>query len=232
MNTEYLKNGTGVFTSDKIRFTQDSAILADFASVTPHARLLELGGGCGIIPLWLYDRGCLGECVSVEISKSACELFELSVCVNNIDSITVSNSDLRTFRDERKFDIAVSNPPFFSTSCGGQSPEDWRRGARSEECCNFYELCAAARRNLKEKGRFVFCHRPKRLAELCGTLRDFELEPKRIRFARSVGKSEPWLVLVEARYRGGVGLSVMPELLSESEEMDAICAKGVSNDGC
>ena len=44
-----------------------------------------------------------------------------------------------------------------------------------------------------------------------------ELKIKRIRFVRRSSDSEPWLVLVEARYRGGTGVTVMPDLIVNNE---------------
>ena len=51
-------------------------------------------------------------------------------------------------------------------------------------------------------GRFYMIHRPHRLTDIMVYLRQYKLEPKRIRFVQPYADKEPTMVLVEAA-RGG-----------------------------
>ena len=61
---------------------------------------------------------------------------------------------------------------------------------------------AAAAKVLKPQGRFYMIHRPHRLTDIMVHLRQYKLEPKRIRFVQPYADKEPTMVLVEAA-RGG-----------------------------
>ena len=45
------------------------------------------------------------------------------------------------------------------------------------------------------------------------TLREHRLEPKRMQLVRKSPEEEPWLVLMEARKAGGIGLKVQPDYI-------------------
>ena len=74
--------------------------------------------------------------------------------------------------------------------------------ARHEILCSLEDVVAAAARLLRPLGRFYMIHRPHRLTDIMVLLRQYKLEPKRIRFVQPYADKEPTMVLVEAA-RGG-----------------------------
>ena len=81
--------------------------------------------------------------------------------------------------------------------------------ARMEEAA-LTDWCAAARRLVKNGGRFALVHRPERLAELFGALQNSGLEPKRLQLIQHKEDTPPSAVLVEAVRQGRPGLEVLP----------------------
>lgn len=211
--------GTVVCIDREVRFGQDALLLAAFAGIWRRHRVLDLGTGCGILPLALYDAGYEGECVALELNGGAAALAGRNARENGLaDRLSVKNTDLRVYTDARKFDAVLCNPPYFVKGTGKRSAQPYAQGARHEITCTLGDAAAAAARNLKEGGRFVLCLRPERLAALLATLREHSLEPKRLQFVKHDAAGTPWLALVDARLRGGEGLSVLPDRITPKKQ--------------
>lgn len=214
---ETLPGGTAVFTGPGHRIGTDALLLADFTApgdsrkTTPRADIsaCDLGAGCGILILSLLDRGLAGRAVGLEIDPTGAALLEEAARENGFSRLEAIHTDFRSWRTSRPFDIVVANPPYFRA--GPLPPDPVRAGARHEQHGTLPELCAAARRLLKDRGRFCLCYPPARLADLFCALREEGLEPKRLQLVRKAPGAAPWLALVEARKAGGVELAVLPE---------------------
>ena len=61
------------------------------------------------------------------------------------------------------------------------------------------------------------CHRPERLAEMLDLMREYKLEPKRLRLVCQRVGEEPWLVLVDAKKCANTGLRIAPTLYIEKD---------------
>ncbi len=214
---ELLKNGTPVFCNAVHRIQADGPLLASFVKAGSNDRLLDLGTGNGIIPLWLYDRGFRGRTTGVEIQADAAEMFRKSIEESGIEHFEVSECDMRQFRSTAKYDIVTANPPYFDVDAGELAKDSGRAAARSEIRISLSELIVVAKKNLKEGGRFYCCYPPNRMANLFRCL-STDFSPKRLRFCRNDKKSEPWLLFLEAIYHGGEGLSVLPDLIVLSDD--------------
>lgn len=207
-------NGTTVFISDTVRFGQDALLLAAFMQVKRRQRVLDLGSGCGIIPLRLYDLGFEGECSALELNEDACGLIRRSAEHNGLASLKVVCGDLREYCEGRGFDAVSCNPPYFKLGTGAQSVRSDERAARHETECTIYDVARAAARNLKTGGRLCVCWRPERLSELFAALKDNSLEPKRLQMVKNRADGKPWLVLCDARFHVSVGLTVEPDIVT------------------
>lgn len=206
---ETLPGGTRVYTTPHHRIGTDSLLLAEFADVRPGWSAIDLGSGCGILLLSLIDRGLAGRATGVELDPEGAELLSAAARENGLPFLESIEGDLRDFRADRLYDLAISNPPYYNS---GLLPADGRRAvARHELSCTVGELCHAASRVLKDRGRFCLCYPPARLAELIAALQIRNLAPKRLQFVRKDPGAEPWLVLVDARKAGGTGLSILPD---------------------
>ena len=73
---EPLGNGFFVYVSPRHTFGTDAVLLADFSAARKKDTLVDLGTGCGIIPLLMLRDGNLKSAVGVDISKEAADLAE------------------------------------------------------------------------------------------------------------------------------------------------------------
>ena len=184
----------------------DSQALGNFVQIRRGETVCDLGCGGGVLGLYLFARERDIHLTALDISTDAVELAAENFSANGL-SADVRHADLRTVRDRfpaGSFDLAVSNPPYFSVGSGYSGGS-----TRMEETCTLTDLCAAAKWLVRNGGRFAIVHRPERLADLFSALREHMFEPKRLQFIQAAGKP-PSAVLIEAYKEGKPGLSVLP----------------------
>lgn len=199
------------------RFSMDSVLLADFASLRNHIRICDLGTGTGIIPLLLYGRNNTVTCDAVEIRESAAERAERSVKLNHAsEHIRLHCGDLRNIRSilsHGQYSLVTCNPPYAAAGAAIPSPFPAIQGARQEENCTFEDVVVAANWLLKYHGKFCFMLPAHRFGEALDTLKKYQLEAKRIRMVHSFVDKEARLVLIEAMKGVASGMQVMPPLI-------------------
>jgi len=206
------------------RFSIDSFLLANFIVLKKGERLLDIGTGCGIIPIYISKRGYINSMTGIEIQD---ELFNLALKnkkLNNIDNqITFLRGDVKKFVDKMKkkpFQIVISNPPYTKKGSGRTSPGTSRYIARYESKLDLSELLSAASSLLNKKGRFCIIYPTKRLGELIAVAALNKLEVKRLRIIYSRSDEEANLFLAEFIKEGGIGVKVeKPLYLYENDRL-------------
>lgn len=215
---EPLGKGFFVNVSKNHTFGTDAIVLSHFASAKITDRAVDLGTGCGIIPLLMLRDGKLSSATGVEISEEACSLANKTKNELCLEKFTVINSDLNDLKGKIEFGchtLVTCNPPYKATNAGIQNPNERLRVARHEIACTLTDIISVSSRLLQTSGRFCLCQRPERMAEIMELLRQHKLEPKRLRLvAQEVGR-EPWLILIEAKKCAKTGLRIEPTLYIE-----------------
>jgi tRNA1Val (adenine37-N6)-methyltransferase len=128
----------------------DAVLLGAWVNVGGAKTILDIGTGCGVIALMLAQRSkALVEAVEPDkdSAQQAEENFQASPW-----QISLYNVPIQDF-DHEKYDLIVSNPPFFSRSL--VPPATTRKIARHTETLSFEDLLASVRRLLKSHGRFA-----------------------------------------------------------------------------
>lgn len=222
IHTEPLGNGIKVFVSDSYHFSTDTILLADFSKPHGRKKCVDLGTGCGTIPLlWCRNNRSL-EVFAVEIQSNACELAQKSVELNNLgNNIKILNYDLKDLKGKIPygyFDLVSCNPPYKIGGGGIMNPDSARKVARHETECTLDDICECASKLLQFGGRFCICQRPERLADVMESMRKFSIEPKILRMVQQRTAKAPKLFLLEGRRGGSRGfLNVLPALFIENE---------------
>ena len=223
---EYLSPTLRLAVSAEHTFGTDALLLASFACPKKHESAADLGAGCGIIPFYWIRSGCEGRIFGVDIQESAFDLMRKSVGMNEgIENFTPVCADLRDLRGvigAGSLDLVVMNPPYKPVGTGILSDSETDRIARHETACTLSDVCESAFYLLRYGGRFALCIRPERLCGAMYEMRAHKLEPKRLRLVSQRAGGAPWLALIEGRSGGREGLTVLPELYIESDEMRAI----------
>ena len=133
----------------------DGVLIGAWVSVQPDDRaILDIGTGTGLIALMLAQRSPEAKVVGVEIDPEsvaqACENVDRSPWS---DRVEIVESAVQDFSSDERFDLIVSNPPYFVDS--QKCPDEGRNKARHTDTLSFAELMHSAARLLKPEGRFA-----------------------------------------------------------------------------
>ncbi len=214
MTKEILHNGTFVYIDDTHRFGTDAMLLSHFCNLKRLETAVDLCSGCGIIPLRFIDGGAKGQITAVELQPEAAQLIQAAKSEQKLDNLEVLCRDLTGYRAEKLYDVVSCNPPYFGNGDRANSGKRAINRHETEGMLNAVVATAAA--VLKDKGRLCICHRPERLVDIFYTMRQHNIEPKRLRLVRPKPGRTPYLALIDGRKAGGVGLHLLPDLIVEN----------------
>jgi len=215
---EPLGDGFYVNVSDHHTFGTDAVLLSHFSAPKSKDSMVDLGTGCGIIPLISLRNGALNRVYGVDISHEAIELVKLTVSELSLEKFIPIESNLTDLKGKIPFgehDLVTCNPPYKAQNAGIKNNDSIITTARHEIECTLEDIVAVSAKLLKSSGRLCMCHRPERLSELMCLMSKYGVEPKRLRLVCQRKGEEPWLVLLESRRSGKIGLRIAPTLYIE-----------------
>ena len=215
---EPLGNGFYVYVSKRHTFSTDSILLSNFAAARQGDTLIDLGTGCGIIPLLMLRDGRVKSATGVEISNEAAALLKRTKEELSLENFQIIESDLNDLKGKIPYignTLITCNPPYKAPGAGLVNPDKTVATARHETACTLEDIIRVTAELLQTAGRLCICHRPERLAELTALMRQYHIEPKRLRLVCHRAGEEPWLVLVEGKKRAKTGLRIAPTLYVE-----------------
>ncbi len=124
---------------------------------------------------------------------------------------SVINKDLRevTITDiGNEVDFVFSNPPYMKVDSGKSNENDFKNISRHEVCGEIEDFCKCARLLLKHGGSFYVVYRPDRMIDLISSMRNNEIEPKRLTFIHANTHTPPSLLLIQGKKGGKSGLVI------------------------
>ncbi len=187
-------------------FGMDAVLLSGFAQVKQREHAIDLGTGTGIIPILLAAKTEGEHFTGLEIQPESVDMAKRSVRYNCLeDKIDVIAGDIKDASVQfgaSSFDVVTTNPPYMTGQHGLVNPNEAKAIARHEILCTLEDVIRESARLLKPQGRFYMVHRPFRLAEIMVLMRQYGLEPKRMKLVHPFADKEPNMVLLEG-LRGG-----------------------------
>ena len=202
---------------DGYRFSIDAVFLSEFVTIKPDDVVLDLGTGCGVIPLILLLTKSVGYTFGLEIQKDLAHQASRNAIINGFgDKMAVIQADIKdpSVRKE-SVDVVICNPPYRKVKSGRLNPDMRRAIAKHELMASVDDILHAARHILRKKGRLAMIYPAERLAGLMARMRRCTLEPKRIQINYPDLKSSAKLALVEAYLGGNPGLEILPPLIGQ-----------------
>lgn len=206
------------------RFSIDALLVAHFCSPRPKDRIMDLGTGCGVIPLILAHRRKDAEIIGVELQPPLAALARRNVALNGFSRrIQILEADLKDIRSAEKqeaFDLVLSNPPYYEVETGRINPQAEKAVARHEVYAKLEDLLLTASHILSKKGRLVMIFPASRASDLIRKLAQRRMEPKRLQFVHSRAKDAARFLLIEARKEGQPHVEISPPLFLYDDKGD------------
>ena len=194
------------------RYSLDPIVLARFVKTGKRGSIVDLGAGCGVLPLLLAKLSDAEEIIGVEVQPEMADRATRNVELNSLsDRVRILSGDIRMIRDifpAGCFDLVVSNPPYRQLKSGKIAPNDERAAARHELAGGLADFVGAASWLLKNGGNFTLIYLPERLPELMAKMTACGIEPKRMRMVHPRQGDAAKMVLLEGYKGGRPGLQV------------------------
>ncbi len=204
------------------RFGIDAVLLSNYVKVDKNMNIIDLGTGTGIIPILLSAKTDAYHITGVEIQPEMAEMAQRSVMLNNLQNrITIVEGDFRNSIDmfgPGSFDAVVVNPPYTKAGSGLVNPDDAKAVSRHEIFCTLEDIIKVSSGLLKHHGRFFMIHRPERLVDIFFTMREYRIEPKRIRLVHANRKNPANMVLVYGLKNGNPQVTVEAPLYTHESD--------------
>ena len=132
------------------RVGTDGVLLGALSTVEEANEILEVGTGTGLISLMLAQRNTAAKILAIDINSEATKIaeenFHHSPFNNRLRAI---NEDFKQIEIETKFDLIISNPPYFEEN---SSQKDVF--ARQMTQLNFQQLISKSSHLISNKGIF------------------------------------------------------------------------------
>lgn len=192
------------------RFSIDSVILAELSRPQPGDKVLDLGTGCGVIPLILAHRSADLQLIGVELQSSLAALAVENIQRNSMsDRVSILCRDMCDLSQKALggvVDYIISNPPYRPAQSGRINPDRQKALARHELAMNLSQLMTTSRSLLRIGGRFILIYPSERLTDVMFQMRRNEIEPKRLHIIFSRQQDPAKLVVIEGVRAGRPGL--------------------------
>ncbi len=201
------------------RFSVDAVLLSQFVRIRKNEKAIDLGTGCGVLPLVLSQTTLARSFVGVEIQEELAELARRNVALNGLlPRISILHEDLRNLKSlfpPGRFDVVFSNPPYRKSFSGRVNPSREKATARHEIHTTLQELIEIASYLLPSKGRCYLIYPASRTVDLLTVLRDKNLEPKRLQLVYPGVEKGARFVLSESVKASGVELKILRPVILE-----------------
>jgi tRNA1Val (adenine37-N6)-methyltransferase len=199
------------------RFSIDAVLLAAFSAPEAGYRIVDLGTGCGIIPLILAHRHPAIRITGIEVQPELAALAVQNVGINGFKSrIRIICGDMRSLTIQAvsgPVDLVLSNPPYRKFRSGRVNPHPQRAVARHEILATLQDVAGTAASLLGIGGRFAVIYPAERITDLLTHLRSAGIEPKHIQTVHAKVDEPARLVLVSGIKGGRPGAAVHEPLV-------------------
>lgn len=136
-----------------MKINTDGVLLAAFTESEKPNYVLDIGTGTGVLALMMAQRFPFAKVHAVEIDQNAAATagknFQFSAFS---DRLTINNIAIEQYYSEQKFDLMISNPPFFVNDL--KNTEEKKGIARHASTAFFNDLLDKVNLLLTEKGSF------------------------------------------------------------------------------
>jgi len=178
----------------------DGVLLGAWSNLETGDNILDIGAGTGLISLMLAQRFPNSRVDAIEIDYDAFlqakENFEHSTFS---ERLKIKNTSLQVYSSDKKYDLIVSNPPFFTVN--NSVDFDARKQARQQETLTFAELIEKSAKLLHKEGVASFIIPYDQMDVFCEKTAQNDLKLSRIVYVKGNSSSPIKRVLLEFSFQ-------------------------------
>lgn len=148
----------------------DGTLLGAWTTLPDSGRILDIGTGTGLIAIMAAQRSPQSRITAIDIDEECIAQARENVIHSPWpDRVEVIHSSLQEFSVEERFDLVITNPPYFVDSL--LSPDAARSTARHTDSLPFVDLVKGVERLLTPEGRFALILPPPEMERLLSVAR-------------------------------------------------------------
>ena len=208
---------------ERFCFGMDAVLLSGFARAKEGDHIIDLGTGTGIIPILMEAKTGASDLIGLEIQPESADMAQRSVELNHLEKkIRIVTGDIReasSIFGAATFDVVTSNPPYMTEHHGITNEKSPKAIARHELLCTLEDVISQAAKLLRPGGSFYMVHRPFRLVDIMVLMREYHLEPKRMKLVYPYIDKDPNMVLIEGLRGGRPRMTVEKPLIVYKEQI-------------
>jgi len=174
----------------------DGVLLGAWADIKMAKNILDIGAGTGLIALMCAQRQPLANIDAIEIDPAAAhqatENFKNSKWSKRLQLI---HSDFKMFVPEKKYDVIISNPPYFDEN--NLNSNQQRAIARHNQQLSLEELISRSKKILQPKGSIQLILPADKLETVKQIIRQEQLFLNKLCFVKGHAKAKVKRILVK-----------------------------------
>ncbi len=133
-----------------MKVTTEGCILGSWVNAENATNILDIGAGTGLLSLMIAQRS-KANIDAVEIDENAAEQTKLNFKNSPwSDRLQLYPNSIQNFKSENKYDLIVSNPPFFSNHLKNQNQQ--KNNAIHDDLLNQEDLLNSISNLLQDNG--------------------------------------------------------------------------------
>lgn len=162
-----------------LKVNTDACLLGAIASHPKPEFCLDIGTGTGVIAMFLAQRFPDCKVEAIEIEEAVKEQAELNINSSKFkDRINVIHADFLKWKSTSKFDLIVSNPPYFSNHLKKELSE--KNTAIHNQTLDFQLMIEQVKSMMHEESHFYLILPPFEMNSFIDHSRRMNLQPKEI----------------------------------------------------
>jgi tRNA1Val (adenine37-N6)-methyltransferase len=187
-----------------MKVTTDACL---FGSLTPALcggegiiNVLDIGTGTGLLALMFAQEKQNAFIDAIEIDNNAFEQASENVAASPwADRIKIFHDDARSFVFQHKYDVIISNPPFYENELKGDNIK--KNLAHHNEGLLLPELLTIIKKNLKPGGIFFLLLPYKRNDEIRKMLTEHDLAIQKLIFVRQSTQHDFFRIMLAGKIK-------------------------------
>ena|SRR5688572_5488742 len=215
MPNEYFKFKQFTIHQDRcaMKVTTDACLFGGFAANEIQNQIqvkniLDIGTGTGLLALMLAQKNPDISIDALEIDKEAYEQADQNIAASPwAERIRALHVDVKDFKPRSRYDVIISNPPFYENELKGDDLQKNR--AHHSDGLLLKELLSVIKENLDPAGSFYLLLPYKRNNEIKNLLLKNEFAISQMIFVRQSVKHDYFRLILEGRLRSGTPAETM-----------------------